>query len=48
MNDCIRIEHDENAPTAAVELAILHPLPDYDLDEVEAIIPRDVDVMLAS
>src|ERR1700733_10928883 len=48
MNECIRIEHDETAPNAAVELTILHPLPDYDLDEVEAVIPRDVDVLLAS
>ncbi|HEY1865627.1 MAG TPA: hypothetical protein VGG55_01055 [Candidatus Acidoferrales bacterium] len=48
MNECIRIEHDESAPNAAVELTILHPLPDYDLDEVEAAVPRDVDVMLAS
>jgi hypothetical protein len=48
MNECIRIEHDESAPNAAVELTILHPLPDYDLDEVEAVVPRDVDVMLAS
>jgi len=48
MNECIRIEHDETAPNAAVELSIRHPLPDYDLDEVEAVVPRDVDVMLAS
>ncbi len=48
MNQCIRIEYDETAPNAAIELTILHPLPDYDLDEVEAVIPRDVDVMLAS
>jgi len=27
---------------------ITHPLPDYDLEEVEAPIPRDVDPMLAS
>jgi hypothetical protein len=27
---------------------ITQPLPDYDLDEVEAPIPRDVDPMLAS
>src|ERR1700743_2607555 len=44
----IRIEHDSKAPNAAVALTILHPLPDYDLDEVEAPIPRDVDPMLAS
>jgi hypothetical protein len=44
----IRIEHDSAAPNAAVELTIRHPLPDYDLEEVEAAIPRDVDPMLAS
>ena len=48
MNQCVRIDYDETAPNATVELAILHPLPDYDLDEVEALVPRDVDVMLAS
>ncbi len=44
----IKIEHDANAPTAAVELPIKHPLPDYDLEEVEASVPRDVDPILAS
>jgi hypothetical protein len=44
----IRIEHDFGAPNAAIELTIRQPLPDYDLDEVEAAIPRDVDPMLAS
>ena len=44
----IRIEYDPKAPTAAVELTIKHPLPDYDLEEVEASVPRDVDPMLAS
>jgi hypothetical protein len=44
----IRIEHDAKAPSAAIELAIRRPLPDYDLDEVEATVPRDVDPMLAS
>jgi hypothetical protein len=44
----IRITHDVNAPAASVEMMITHPLPDYDLDEVEAAIPRDVDPMLAS
>jgi hypothetical protein len=48
MNPCVRIAYDEAAPNATVELAILHPLPDYDLDEVAAQVPRDVDVMLAS
>jgi hypothetical protein len=44
----IRITHDAGAPTASVELAITRPLPDYDLEEVEATIPREVDPMLAS
>ena len=48
MNQCVRLAYDEAAPNATIELAILHPLPDYDLDEVEAQVPRDVDVLLAS
>jgi hypothetical protein len=44
----IKISHDSSAPTASIELMISRPLPDYDLDDVEASIPRDVDPMLAS
>ena len=44
----IKITYDAGAPTASIELTITRPLPDYDLDEVEAPIPRDVDPMLAS
>jgi hypothetical protein len=44
----MRITHDAGAPTASVEFAITRPLPDYDLEEVEAAVPRDVDPMLAS
>jgi hypothetical protein len=44
----IKISHDSGAPTASIELMISRPLPDYDLDDVEASIPRDVDPMLAS
>src|SRR5271169_1627318 len=44
----IRIEHDAKAPSAAIELTIRRPLPDYDLEEIEHPIPRDVDVVLAS
>ena len=44
----IRINHDPNAPTASVELSILRPLPDYDLEEIEQPTPRDVDPLLAS
>jgi hypothetical protein len=44
----IKISHDTGAPTASIELMITRPLPDYDLVEVEAPIPREVDPMLAS
>jgi hypothetical protein len=43
-----KIAYDTYAPTASAELMITQPLPDYDLEEVEAPIPRDVDPMLAS
>jgi hypothetical protein len=43
-----KISHDAGAPTASVELMITRPLPDYDLEEVEAPIPRDMDPILAS
>jgi hypothetical protein len=43
-----KVTYDTHAPTASLELMITQPLPDYDLDEVEAPIPRDVDPMLAS
>ena len=44
----VRIRYDAEAPSAAIELQIRRPLPDYDLEEIEAEIPRDVDPMLAS
>jgi hypothetical protein len=44
----IKIAHDANAPTASVELAIQRPLPDYDLEKVEATIAREIDPILAS
>ncbi|MFZ3215908.1 MAG: hypothetical protein WA192_07605 [Candidatus Acidiferrales bacterium] len=44
----IKITHDAGTPTASVEFMITQPLPDYDLEETEAPIPRDVDPMLAS
>ena len=44
----VKITHDAKAPTASLELMITQPLPDYDLDEIEAATPRDVDPMLAS
>ena len=44
----IKISHDANTATASVELMITRPLEDFDLTEVEAPVPRDVDPMLAS
>ena len=44
----VKITPDPDAPTAGVELMITRPLPDYDLEEVEAQTPRHVDPMLAS
>lgn len=44
----VKIVPDAAAPTAAVELMIRQPLPDYDLEKIEAPVPRDVDPMLAS
>ncbi|HEY0704571.1 MAG TPA: hypothetical protein VGD60_17490 [Candidatus Acidoferrales bacterium] len=43
-----KISFDAGAPTASIELMLTKPQPDYDLLEVEAPIPRDVDPMLAS
>jgi hypothetical protein len=43
-----KISYDTHAPTASLELMITKPVADYDLGEVEASIPRDVDPMLAS
>lgn len=44
----IKIAPDANAPTIAVELAILNPLPDYDLEDADAAVPRDVDGILVT
>lgn len=44
----IKIAPDAAAPTIAVELAILNPLPDYDIEDVDAAIPRDVDGILVT
>lgn len=44
----IRIIPDEDQPSAAIEIALEKPLPDYDLLEMEQPTPRDVDVILVS
>jgi hypothetical protein len=43
-----KITYDTHTPTASLELMITEPLSDWDLEKVEAPIPRDVDPMLAS
>jgi hypothetical protein len=44
----IRLLPDEHAPTVAIELTLMRPLPDYDIEEVERPTPRDVDEILVS
>ena len=44
----IRIVPDEGQPSAAVEIPIEKPLPDYDLSEIEQPTPRNVDSILVS
>ena len=43
-----KISYDSSEPTVSVEFMITKLLPDYDLFEVEAETPRDVDPILAS
>jgi hypothetical protein len=42
----IRIVPDKNQPSAALEIALEKPLPDYDLEQLEQPTPRDVDAIL--
>jgi hypothetical protein len=44
----IRISPDQNQPSAAIEISLERPLPDYDLDQIEQPTPRDIDVILVS
>jgi hypothetical protein len=44
----MRIITDENQPSAAIEIPLEKPLPDYDLDELEKPTPRDVDAILVT
>src|SRR6266852_5924300 len=43
-----RIIPDENQPSAAIEIPLGKPLPDYDLHQLEQPTPRDVDAILVS
>jgi len=44
----VRIVPDEGKPSAAIEIPLGNPLPDYDLEQVEQPTPRDVDSVLVS
>jgi hypothetical protein len=44
----IRIISDQDQPSAAIEIALEKPLPDYDLLQLDQPTPRDVDAILVS
>jgi hypothetical protein len=44
----IRIIPDQGQPSAAIEISLSTPLPDYDLIQLEQPTPRDVDAVLVS
>jgi hypothetical protein len=44
----IRVIPDQGQPSAAIEIALEKPLPDYDLLQLEQPTPRDVDAVLVS
>jgi hypothetical protein len=44
----MRIVPDPDKPSAAIEIPLERPLPDYDLEQLEQPTPRDVDVILVS
>jgi len=44
----MRVIPDENKPSAAIEIPLEKPLPDYDLEELEQPTPRDVDGILVT
>jgi len=44
----IRIIPDQDQPSAAIEISLSRPLPDYDLFQLDQPTPRDVDAVLVS
>jgi len=44
----LRIVPDDGRPSAAIEIPLEKPLPDYDLEQLEQPTPRDVDAILVS
>jgi hypothetical protein len=43
-----RIVPDVDKPSAAIEIPLANPLPDYDLEQLDQPTPRDVDAVLVS
>jgi hypothetical protein len=44
----IRIAPDKDQPSVAIEIPLLKPLPDYDLEQIKQPTPRDIDTLLVS
>src|SRR5208283_3327501 len=44
----MRVIPDQDQPSAAIEIALEKPLPDYDLLQLDQPTPRDVDAVLVS
>src|SRR5215469_6337936 len=44
----IRLVPDKDQPSAAIEIPLAKPLPDYDLEQMDQPTPRDVDGILVS
>ena len=44
----IRVIPDQDQPSAAIEISLSTPLPDYDLLQLDQPTPRDVDAVLVS
>jgi hypothetical protein len=44
----MRIVPDQGKPSAAIEISLEKPLPDYDLEQIDQPTPRDVDGILVS
>jgi hypothetical protein len=44
----IRIVPDKDQPSAAIEIPLAKPLPDYDLEQMDQATPREVDGILVS
>jgi len=44
----LRLAPDKNQPSVAIEIPLLKPLPEYDLEQMEQPTPRDIDAILVS